>query len=230
MNLLAVFLILPLITAFSFNPMSQTLRLGENQKSIQFKVENNTTNKVAIDLSIKSRHVNENGVEVLSETDDLVIFPPQLILPPGEKRTVRVNWLGSNNVNSEKAYRVIAEQLPLQVEGKKYKEPSGINMLMKYLASLYITPNSAEAKLKVLAVKNSGSELKIKVRNEGTKHQILTNPVLVLGEGKRKIILKGKELEGMAGENILAGKDRTFILKSLDSKYSTTPAAIIIDG
>ena len=76
-----------------------------------------------------------------------------MIIPPKEKRAVRVSYSGPGNLTKEKAYRVIAEQLPVKVDDKT-KRRSGIQMLMKYLAALYVTPDNADAKVDISEIKS----------------------------------------------------------------------------
>lgn len=212
MNRFLILLALPALVAFTFNPMSQSIDLGENQKSAQFFIENETDEKMAIELTVKERRMDEFGKETLPDTSEVTVFPPQMIIPAKEKRTIRVNWLGSKDIKSERSFRVIAEQLPLKVDPKT-KKKSGIQMLMKYMAALYITPKDAESKVKILSIQQEGENLKVHLENSGNKHQILTRPTITFEKGKKK--LGPEELTGMTGENILAGSKRNFIIKKV---------------
>ncbi|MGE3611694.1 MAG: molecular chaperone [Bacteriovoracaceae bacterium] len=202
-------LFIPLIYGFSFNPMSQSIELSEEQKSAQFLLENDSNEKMAVELTVKIRKMDEKGNETLPETKELTVYPPQVIIPPKEKRTIRVNWLGDNKLTTEKAFRVIAEQLPLNVD-EKVKRKSGIKMLMKYIAALYVTPKDARSKVEIESYQTTTEELIITVHNKGNKHQILTDPTINFGD---KITLKAKDLAGLAGENIMASSRRIFRVK-----------------
>lgn len=226
MALFKILLLLPLLYSFTFNPMSQSIELGEKQKSAQFFIENDSNEKMAIELSVRERKMDESGKETLPETSELTVFPPQMIIPPKEKRTIRVNWTGSKALTEEKAFRVIAEQLPLKVD-EKTKKKTGIQMLMKYMAALYVTPKDAEAKLKVVSTEKSGNAVKITVENEGNKHQVLTKPVLSFGKGKKSF--EGENLSGLTGENVLARSKRTFILKDFKGELPQGNAELKIE-
>src|SRR5690606_3040109 len=109
---------LPLLWSFSFSPMSQSIELGEKQKGTQFMITNDGEEKLAIELTVRERRMDPHGKETLPETKEITIFPPQMIIPPKEKRTVRVNWSGPKDIETERSFRVIAEQLPLKVDEK----------------------------------------------------------------------------------------------------------------
>lgn len=196
-----------LITGFSLTPMSHVIELDANQKQAQFLLDNPTNEPMAVEISLRDRIQKEDGTEDTPVTKVLAAFPPQLIIPPEEKRTVRVQWLGEKP-KSELAFRVVAEQLPLQVDGKK-KKGSGIKMLLKYVAALYVNPGETEANVQITEV-IPGSPLQLVVENKGSKHKLLTNAVLTLSHGKEKLQLKGDDLKGLAGENVLAGSRRIF--------------------
>lgn len=226
MNLILILLFSPFIYAFNFNPMSQAIELGENQKSVQFFLENDTSEKMAVELSVRERKMDENGKETLPATTEMTIFPPQMVIPPNEKRTIRVSWTGSKELKEEKAFRVIAEQLPLKVD-EKQKKKSGIQMLMKYMAALYVTPKDAEAKLKVLSTETRGADLVIELLNEGSKHQVLTKPTLTFKQPK--VSIGPDQLTGMTGENILANSKRRFVIKKIKGTIPSGAAEIKIE-
>lgn len=219
------FLILPLLlllTSFAFSPMSQTIDLGDKVKQVQYLIDNPTSEPMAVEIALKERIQKQDGTEDTPVTKDLAAFPPQLIVPPKEKRSIRVTYIGATPP-SEKAYRVIAEQLPLDVDGKKRKG-SGIKMLLKYVAALYVNPGDTVPVLSVTVLENKDG-LKLAVENKGTMHAPLTKATLTLVKGDKKVTLKGDQLKGLAGENILAGVKRHFTIpgvKNVDASYSGT--------
>lgn len=212
MNRLLLLLGLPFLFAFNFSPMSQSIE-SEGKKAAQFLIENDGASNVAVELTVKTREMNEKGEEILTDTNDLAVFPPQVIIPPGEKRTIRVNYTLKDIPQIEKNYRVIAEQLPLKVDSKT-KDQAGIKMLMKYVAALYVTPTDAKPEIKLISHSGDGKELKLTVENSGKRHQLLTNPVVKFIHDGKKGELKTSDLTGLAGENVLAGLKRTFLIKT----------------
>lgn len=206
MRFLFLFSVLPFLFSFKFNPMSQSLELGQKNKSAQFFVENDTSENLAIELSVRERKMDVNGKEELPQTSELSVFPPQMIIPPKEKRTVRVVWNGPAKLETEKAFRVIAEQMNLDVD-KKTKKGSGIKIMMKYMAAFYITPEDAASDLKAKLENNS-----LRILNAGNKHQIIANPKVTIRKGSDKWVLDEKDLGTMPGQNILAGSERVFSL------------------
>lgn len=213
---LLVLLALPFLFAFTFSPMSQSIQIGEGQKGSQFLIENESSANIAVELSVKSREMNEKGEETLTDTKDISVFPPQIIIPPGEKRTIRVTYNNKDLPELEKNYRVIAEQLPLKVDAKT-KDQGGVKMLMKFVAALYVSPAGAKSDVKLVDYNSTGNELKLVVENSGKLHQLLSNPVIKYLHKGKKGEIKSEDLPGFAGENVLAGHKRTFIIKTSKS-------------
>ncbi len=207
---MARLLVLPfllILQSFSFSPMSQSIDLSGGQKQALYLVENPTDTPMAVEISLRERVQKIDGTEDQPVSKDLAAFPPQMIVPPKEKRTVRVSWVGQAP-KAERAYRVVAEQLPLEVDGKQRKG-TGIKMLLKYVAALYVDPGDTAPKVLVEKIE-AGKELVLTIVNQGNRHAPLTAARLTL-EGKgRTVTLKGEELKGLLGENVLAGSTRVF--------------------
>ncbi len=203
------------LCAFKFSPMSQSLELDAGSKSVQFIAENETDQVMPIEFTVKERVMDVNGKEEFPAAKNLSIFPPMVSIPPKEKRTIRVNWNGPKDLSSELAFRVIAEQLPLDVSGKP--KSSGIQMLMRYMAALYVTPKGVSSKITSSILSSTPDGMKLSVKNDGKKHQILVKPTLVINQGGKKVSLKGNDVGALSGENILAGSERHFTVTTKEN-------------
>ena len=228
MNRYSILLAFPLLYSFTFSPMSQTIDLSENQKGTQYLIENSTSEPMAVELSVQERKMNEKGEETLTDTKEMMILPPQIIVPPGDKRTVRVNWLGKDTPSQEKNFRVIAEQLDLDVN-QKPKKKGGVKMLMKYMATLYLSPKDSESKIEVASFSSKKDELKLVVENSGNKHQILGSPKITFKDGDKKTEFTTNDLKGLAGENVLAKSKREFVIKTDKTVSPKSKVTIKVD-
>ncbi len=201
--------------AFKFSPMSQTL-LADKEKNSVFYIENDSNQSIAIQVSLAKRVMDENGVEAQpEEKDNLSVYPDQLIIPAGEKRTIKVGWLRKDALKSEEAYRIIAEQLPIDLDKAKQKS-TNIKVLLRYVAAFYVSPSSADSNVQLTEIKNVGENIVFKLKNSGNKHQVLTKLSLTYKDGSKNIELNANDLKGMAGENILANSERVFKLPKKD--------------
>lgn len=179
-----------------------------------FEIENDSSDRAPIQISMFRRDADVDGRESLAEADaDWVVYPPQFILGPKERRTVRVTWVGNAAPTTELSFRIVAEQLPVELQASKKKTAGVVNVLLRYVGSVYVTPSGAQSKLAVSqsALNADATKLDLTIANEGNAHELVQNVRLVAKvTGAPDVTLEGEALKGFAGENILAGKARRF--------------------
>lgn len=205
------------IFAFKFSPMSQTL-VSEKEKNSVFTLENDSNEPIAIQMMVTKRSMDINGKENQEEEKEkLSIYPDQLIVPAGEKRSVKVVWENTDKskLQTEEAYRVIAEQLPIDI-AKNKKKGANIKVLLRYVAAFYVTSEKFDSKVDISKVEVNQNEVKFTVENAGNAHQVLTKLTLNFKTGDKAIEISSDQLKGMAGENILANSKRIFTFPKKD--------------
>lgn len=206
--------------AFSFEPITQEYSPNGPASSHVFRVTNTTSERIAVRISIRPRRFELDGTEIQGkESDEFIVFPRQMLLEPGERASVRVRWSGPESIDSERAYRIIAEQLPVDLGDAPPLEGGGIRLTYRYEGSLYVVPPGATADLIVDSVspeRAGGRELlRVRLTNRGTRHTLLSAIRLAIAatpNGQPAIVLGPSELPGMAGENMLAATTREFVI------------------
>jgi len=203
--------------AFRLIPIEMNFEPSGRGATQIFRLENDAQTPVAVEISIIGRSQDLEGEDVMQPgNDDWVIFPEQLILEPGQNQSVRVQWIGNATPERELPFRLVAEQLPIDI-GQAPVQGGQVRLLVQYKASLYVVPPGAKPKLTVLSagpitLSDGGTVLELRVENNGTAHQILREPTLNLLAGGRSVSVKADQLGGLAGENLLAGVTRRFLL------------------
>lgn len=195
--------------AFKFSPMSTSVGIKPKENSTLFYLENDSDQPIAVTASLLKRAMNKDGVEINDKVgDELTLYPSQLIIPAGEKRSVKVTWVGKTIPKSELAYRLVAEQLPIDIEKSKNKTAS-IKVLLRYVAALYILPEDFSSDINFKKMEADDKTVSFTINNAGKKHQVLSNLKLNIS-GKKGIELNSDDLKTMSGENILAESERVF--------------------
>ena len=169
--------------------------------------------------------------------DEFMVYPPQILLQPGETQTIRITWLGDPELLSEQAYRLITEQLPVNL-GNEEEVSSGIRIditaLYRYVASVYVAPRGVEADVQLSAtheMRDGADMLVLSFDNQGTAHQLLSDLTLMLTAGGAELELGPDDLEGVTGENVLAQHQRQFVLPWPESlPVGTVDASFEISG
>jgi fimbrial chaperone protein len=210
------------LEAFTFSPISQDFSVEGKSSSHVFTITNDSlSERIAVKVSVKKRLVDQDGVETLEECPgDFSIYPSQSILAPGDVKNVRIKWTGGPVSNQEKAYRVIAEQLPVDFKDEEKKEEGGgIRFTYRYEGSLYVVPENAQPLVELISIESvlieEKSYLKLTFDNRGGRHALLGELTLTLTSrygNFEPILYTTAELKGVAGENILAGNKRNFLI------------------
>lgn len=209
-------------------------------ESVQtIRLENNEENPIPIEITAY-RRVQEHGKEKRLPTNDFYFFPKQLILKPGEKRNVRITWMGerpvlrnksrmaeaqfkfgNRKIKKEMAYRLEVKQVPVDLK-KKEPTQTGIKFIYNYVASLYVRPSGVKPKIvakKIVRV--SKNKIKAQISNKGGSHGILSQyKALLKVKGLDSAYDISKQSNEFRGINLLSGETREVTL-DLPPKIST---------
>ncbi|MFW5685708.1 MAG: molecular chaperone [Spirochaetota bacterium] len=206
--------------AFSFEPISQEFATTGPQANRVFRVTNTTNDRIAVRIAVRPRRIERDGTEIQGkESEHFIVYPRQMLLEPGEGRSVRVRWDGPAQIDAELPFRIIAEQLPVTMDEPEPAQGAAIRLTYRYEGSLYVIPPGAEPDVSVTSVarveRPDGEYLRVTISNAGTRHTLLSNAELTLSrdpDGEGDIIMRTHELQGLAGENMLAGSTRDFLV------------------
>jgi len=209
--------------AFKLLPISRTFTPTGSGATQSYQIVNDKSERLAVQISMVKRQMDLAGQESYPEADDdFLVYPPQILLEPQQTQTVRVTWLGDPKPAKELAYRIIAEQLPIDLEKPKDNQtkPVGqIKLLLRYLGSIYIRPANVKPDVVLDTVApqkgtQGTDELAITLHNRGTARAVLKNLKLQLASnGQRTAVgLNPEQLKEMNNAVILAGNKRRFII------------------
>lgn len=202
------------VAAFRFYPIVQDFEPTGPGATQNFYVENTTENRIAVQIEIVTRRMDPSGAETHeSAADEFLVYPSQIILDRGVRQTVRVQWLGGTSPEMELAYRIVAEQLPVNFEDSE--EGGGqIDIMFRYMGALYIVPEGVapEVIVESATVVGDGRILRLVLANRGTSHTILRDLEVLVSDGGRQMIIDGEGVAGVEGENVLAETRRVFEL------------------
>lgn len=214
--------------AFKLIPLSRVFSPTGPNAVQSYEIENNTGEPLAVELNIVKREMSLQGVDkLIPANDDFMIYPPQILLQTGESQTVRVTWLGDPKPAQELAYRLIAEQLPINLAptgGTASEAPtkSGFNtsikIKMRYQGSIYIRPSQAQPNVVIERIEpkmeNGKSILAITLQNQGSARANLKEGQLQLkvGTQDRSIVTLTAAQMGLNERPTLLAKQQRQIL------------------
>lgn len=204
----------PAAAGFKLIPIQAEFRPSGSEAVQSFRVENPDAEPVAIEISIAKRTMNENGEDQLTpDEESFVVVPQQILLRPQQVQAIRVQYVGPAELAGEAAFRMVAEQVPL--DAKSQESGGKLRLLVRYMASLYVAPAGARSLLAVESVERAAApdgspRLALVMVNRGNAHQITTEALLAVKAGAGAAVeVKPPEL---GGQNFLAGVRRRFLV------------------
>lgn len=158
--------------AFELFPIRLYVDAGRNVATLS------VTNPTDRDLTLQPRVFNWNQVSTanavpadkLTDATEFTIFPPIVQLKAGAKQTIRIRYNGQFDKNTEKAFRVITEELVIKpIEGQ-------INYAKAISIPLFIRPtidNPPQLKWEVKQLENGTLRLEFD-NSESERHIQIT--------------------------------------------------------
>jgi fimbrial chaperone protein len=178
--------------AMTVQPVVINLTTTGNGMTQIVTVENTFTNPLPVELRVDELVVDGDMLKPSGkDPGDLLIFPPQAIIQPGQTQSFRIQYVGDPALAKSKHYYVTVAQLPVKLpEGQ-----SAIQILYNFQVLISVAPRGAKPNLKVASaavVKNAeGKNVpSITLDNDSPAHAYLS-------EGKLRVIAKdasGKEV------------------------------------
>ena len=203
-------------SAYDLTPIVVQLKPSGAGSSQTMVVTNSHDVPIAIEVQAFERKQLPTGEDRLeAEDEDLIIYPPQMVIPPKSSQSFKVQWVGDPAPTSELAFRIVTQQLPIRFEERiSADSEADLTVRYRYEAALYVLPEGAKPSARLVSVERvrdeAGAEnLELAIVSEGTMRAILDEPVLELtASAGTPLELSGEALKPLIGLNILPGVER----------------------
>jgi fimbrial chaperone protein len=211
------FLPTPKADAMTVQPVVLDLTTAGRGMSQVVTVENTFTNPLPVEMRIEGLTFDENGAHGDNkDPGDLLVFPPQALIQPGQTQTFRVQYVGDPGLAKSKHYYVTVAQLPVKLpEGQ-----SAIQILYNFQVLVSVAPVGVKPNLHITAAEigknDKGAPVPvITVVNDSNAHGYLSQGHLRITEsdasGKQIFTrtLPGPEIQQTIGFGLVtAGQTR----------------------
>lgn len=206
---LLILMACPVLANFNISPL--TVSLGVKEKSASFTLENLSSERAAYEIVATTRRIAIDGEEQREATKLLRAFPSKIILESGQKKRIKVVYLGKRNLTSEQAFRVLFQSLDIDVS--KQQEQS-VKTKYNFATALYVTPDEAKAKL-ISTLVEQGQGYILQLKNAGNKHIVLTDWKLELSSQQGSTQYEGT----LPDINVLADSEVHIPLNRVQGRY-----------
>ncbi|MCX7284623.1 MAG: fimbria/pilus periplasmic chaperone [Novosphingobium sp.] len=233
-------LAVPVAQAMTVQPVVIDLKTSGREMSQVVTVENTFANPLPVELTVQELRLTEDGVAATGQDPgDLLVFPPQALIQPGQTQTFRVQYVGDPALAASKHYYITVAQLPVKLpEGQ-----SAIQILYNFQVLASISPAGIKPQLEVKTAQvgkdaNGKPVAVLTVANPSAVHGYLSANKLRLIEkdsaGKEQFrrTLSGPEIQQTVGFGLIgSGQTRKVTIPvELPLADGTVEASISPEG
>lgn len=227
-------------TAMTVQPVVIDLKTAGREMSQVVTVENTFANPLPVELTVQELRLTDDGVAATGkDPGDLLVFPPQALIQPGQTQTFRVQYVGDPALAASKHYYITVAQLPVKLpEGQ-----SAIQILYNFQVLASVSPSGAKPQLEVKSAQvvkdaNGKPVAMLTVGNNSPVHGYLSaNKVRLVekdaaGKEQFKRTLSGPEIQQTVGFGLIgAGQTRKVTIPVvLPSADGVVEASITPEG
>lgn len=236
----AAFLPIPAASAMTVQPVVIDLQTAGRQMSTVITVENTFATPLPVELSVQELELTPDGVKQTGvDPGDLMVFPPQTLIEPGQTQTFRIQYVGDPALAKSKHYYVTVAQLPVKLpEGQ-----SAIQILYNFQVLVSIAPAGIKPQISVQGAEigrnAAGKPVPLlTVTNETPAHGYLANGRLRIVQkdaaGKQLFAksLSGAEIQQSMGFGLIGGGQtrRVPVPVELPSAEGSVEASFSLDN
>ncbi len=230
----------PLVQAETVQPVVVDLSSTGSGMSQTITVENTFTQPLPVELRVEELTFDQTGLHGTGkDSGDLLIFPPQAIIQPGQTQSFRVQYIGDPALARSKHYYVTVAQLPVQLP----QGQSAIQILYNFQVLVSVKPAGAKPELKIakseVALDEKGQAIAaITMTNDSPAHGYLSKGRLRIVERDRsgkevfRRTLAGPEIQQTVGFGLVgAGQTRRLLIPiQLPTSEGTIDAQFTPEG
>lgn len=226
--------------AMTVQPVVIDLQTAGREMSQVVTVENTFATPLPVELMIQELELTPEGVKQTGkDPGDLLVFPPQAIIEPGQTQTFRIQYVGDPALAKSKHYYVTVAQLPVKLpEGQ-----SAIQILYNFQVLVSITPAKIKPQISIASAevgKNADGKpvAVLMVTNDSPAHGYLANGNLRIVEkdaaGKQLFAktYSGAEIQQTMGFGLIGGGQtrRVVVPVELPSADGKVEASFSLDN
>lgn len=174
-------------------------------RAIAVTVTNDGAEEIVMQADLYNWKQRADGTDDLTLTEDLILSPPILKVPPKSRQVVRLARLGPPPTVDEQTYRLIVREVP---EARPAGQQLGVQIALAFSLPIFITPPAAKRALTCETQRSAPDVVTVSCANHGRAYAQARGVELQSASGDR---LAARENAGY----ILAGNKRTFELKGM---------------
>ena len=196
--------------AHRVEPMRYELSPSGSGAQTTLTVTNTRTFPITIETTVSLIAIDENGEETLTPAEDsFLVFPPQAVIEAGKAQALRVRYLGSDQLDTSKSYRINVNQLPVDMSED---EDNGVAITVNFGTLANVVPANSRSELSVEEVSlTPDGRWKMLVANTGTRFARMSDVDLTVSAGGQSKSIGDNETQGWFDNNLVLPGNRLFV-------------------
>jgi fimbrial chaperone protein len=205
--------------SFSVSPVRVFMQARERATAITIQNEGDTELVMQAELYEWKQKADGTGAEQLVRTDDLVMAPPVLKVPPRGRQVIRLANLRPVPPGEQLTYRLIVREIP---EALAPSPGVQVQVALAFSIPVFITPPGAKQSLTCSTKGKTAAALIVQCENKGQAYAQPVNFSLETSAGANLLS------EDVPGGYILPANARKFEVKLGGKALPTGPAKLTV--
>lgn len=138
--------------AHEVQPMIVTVGPVGEAAAFRLMVKNTETVPITLELEAMRVTVSAEGAAVRTpENDDIILFPPQIIVAPGAEQAVQVQYVGDPDIDTARIYAIEVRQLPINLSQTSNAggATTEVKVAFNFISHMIVSPPGATAEVTV---------------------------------------------------------------------------------
>ena len=179
-------LVAVLVDAYEVEPMIAEIQATSGHNRVTYRVANPSDTTLPLEVEVYKRSFDDNQVEQLVETDDIIVLPPQIKVGAQSYQVFRAQFIGDPRLAETQSYRIVFKQLPLKSEPDGQPE---INMVFNFATLLFVNPQQGVEDLQQkLECNDAGIGCQLVLTNNGNQVVNLNGSQLIIDSGNEHAV------------------------------------------
>lgn len=174
----------PYALAHEVQPMIAKVTPSGSASNFRLMIRNTESKPITLEISSLRVTVDDAGTATrTSELADIILFPPQTLVNPGQEQAIQVRYVGDPTIQEGRVYAILVSQLPIDFTdiGNNDGSTTKIKVGFDFVSHMVVQPISAVPNLAVTSVQHKpNGDLTFDVLNSGDGVALLRNAQWVL--------------------------------------------------
>lgn len=193
--------------AYEVSPMRVQLNPAKGQTSTTVTVTNSRNEPLPVEVAAFRRIVSANGEQELEPaSEQFVLFPPQALIEPGDSQAIRVQYIGSPDLDRTASYVVEIQEVPVRPE-----DFTGVQVAYNFGVAVYVKAPDVTSDLRIVSHAREPGVLVLRLANSGKGYAFTTHRGLSFEIGGERYELSPQEFNARVSNPIVPSEmERVF--------------------